>query len=85
VRRRDDYFVAYLSSQTGCDKACRFCQLTQSGQTLGRGASIAEYVEQAQHVFAHYDWLVGQGQPKARAVHFQLHGPRRVLRQPQRA
>jgi len=70
VRRRDDYFVAYLSSQTGCDKACRFCHLTQSGQTAWRDAELAEYLEQAEQVFAHYDWLVSQGEPKARAVHF---------------
>lgn len=33
VRREPRYFVAYLSSQTGCNRGCGMCHLTVTGQT----------------------------------------------------
>lgn len=66
VRRCADYFVVYLSSQTGCAQACRMCHLTATGQTRLRDATFGELIEQARTVLAHYRW---QPEP-ARAVHY---------------
>ncbi len=66
VRRCRDYFVVYLSSQTGCAQGCRMCHLTATGQTRLRDATFAELIEQARTVLAHYR---REGEP-ARTVHF---------------
>src|SRR5215471_10825218 len=66
VRRCPDYFVVYLSAQTGCAQGCRMCHLTATGQTRLRDATPAEMLEQAQTVLDHYR---RQAEP-ARAVHF---------------
>lgn len=66
VRRCPDYFVVYLSAQTGCAQACRMCHLTATGQTRQRDATVGELVEQARVVLDHYRRL---GEP-ARVVHF---------------
>jgi adenine C2-methylase RlmN of 23S rRNA A2503 and tRNA A37 len=54
VRRCADYFVVYLSAQTGCAQGCRMCHLTATGQTRLRDATFGELIEQAQTVLAHY-------------------------------
>lgn len=54
VQRDNDYFIIYLSSQTGCKQACRMCWLTQTGQTDSRDVTMEEYLEQAGMVFQHY-------------------------------
>lgn len=66
VRRCPDYFVVYLSSQTGCVQACRMCHLTASGQTHIRDATFAEIIDQAATVLDYY----GSAAPPARIVHF---------------
>jgi adenine C2-methylase RlmN of 23S rRNA A2503 and tRNA A37 len=66
VRRCQDYFVVYLSSQTGCAQGCRMCHLTATGQTRLRDATVGEMIEQAQVVL---DYYRRQGQP-AGTVHF---------------
>jgi len=66
VRRCADYFVAYLSSQTGCGQGCRMCHLTATGQTRHRDATPGELIEQAATVLAHYR----RTGPPARDVHF---------------
>ncbi len=66
VRRRPDDFVVYLSSQTGCDQACRMCHLTATGQTPLRDVTHAEFLEQADTVLGYYQ----AGMAKAKSVHF---------------
>jgi adenine C2-methylase RlmN of 23S rRNA A2503 and tRNA A37 len=66
VRRCADYFVVYLSSQTGCSQGCRMCHLTATGQTRLRDATLGELLEQARTVLDHY----GREGPPARTVHF---------------
>jgi len=66
VRRTKDYFIAYLSSQTGCKMACRMCHLTATGQTDLVDVSAENIVAQAKTVFQWYDQL----DDPARIVHF---------------
>lgn len=55
VRRSDDYFIIYLSSQTGCIKSCRMCHLTATGQNKYQDTTPNEFVDQAIQVYSHYD------------------------------
>src|SRR5262245_18228180 len=68
VRRCPDYFVVYLSSQTGCAQGCRMCHLTATGQTRLRDATVGEMIEQARTVLEHYR----REAAPARFVHFNL-------------
>ncbi|MCS4088492.1 radical SAM protein [Rhizobium sp. BK176] len=64
VRRIPTRFIVYISSMTGCDKACRFCHLTQTGQTMARLLSVDEMVAQAETVLAASTFSPGE------TVHF---------------
>ena len=55
VRRTADYFIAYVSSQAGCDRSCRFCHLTSTGQTAMTQSTVSDYVGQVIDVLAHHD------------------------------
>lgn len=66
VRRKDDYVVVYLSSQTGCKQACRMCHLTATGQVRLRDVTPAELLAQADVVLDHYR----RATAPARQVHF---------------
>jgi adenine C2-methylase RlmN of 23S rRNA A2503 and tRNA A37 len=52
VRRVSSRFIVYISSMTGCDKACRFCWLTQTGQTMAKLLDEDEMVAQAETVLS---------------------------------
>lgn len=65
VRKCDDYFICYLSSQTGCNRGCKFCHLTATGQTRYTDSTYYDFLSQATQVFQHY-----QGMTKARYVHY---------------
>ncbi len=54
VRRSEDYFIAYVSSQAGCDRACRFCHLTATGQTSMEHATAHKYAQQVERVLLHH-------------------------------
>lgn len=50
VRRRPDYMIVYVSSQSGCNQACKFCHLTASQQTKKIDLTINEIINQAKTV-----------------------------------
>ena len=54
VQRSRDYFITYLSSQTGCDQSCRMCHLTASKQVELRNTTHDEFIKQASAVLQHH-------------------------------
>lgn len=56
VQRVPEYAIVYLSSHVGCDLSCRFCHLTQTGQTQTIQAELQEYFAQAYHVMKHINF-----------------------------
>ena len=70
VQRDPDYFIVYLSSHSGCNKSCRFCHLTATGQTTMLPATLEDYSNQADLVLNHYSELVAEGHEGATTVNF---------------
>ena len=66
VRREEDYFIIYVSSQSGCDQACRMCHLTATGQNKLDDSTLEDFILQAEKVYSHYD----QQTVKAKLVHY---------------
>lgn len=54
VRREPRYFVAYLSSQTGCNRGCQMCHLTVTGQTQFKNADQSDFIQQYDTILRHY-------------------------------
>jgi adenine C2-methylase RlmN of 23S rRNA A2503 and tRNA A37 len=52
VQRYSDRFIVYISSMTGCDKACRFCHLTQNGETMATLLTREQMLAQAKQVLS---------------------------------
>lgn len=74
VRREENYFVCYLSSQSGCNKGCRFCHLTATKQTTFEDVDHNGFLEQAEEVFQHY-----RKEAPAKIVHFNFMARGEVL------
>ena len=64
VQRLKERFIVYISSMSGCDKACRFCHLTQTKQTMAMNLTVKQMLEQAEIV------LSSSAYPDAKTVHF---------------
>lgn len=66
MRREEDYFIIYVSSQSGCDQACRMCHLTATGQNKLDDSTLEDFIIQAKKVYSHYD----EQSVKAKVVHY---------------
>lgn len=77
VRRVQDYFITYLSSQSGCDQACRMCHLTSTSQNKLDNATFEDFINQASTVLAYYD-----EQAPAELVHFNFMARGEALNNP---
>lgn len=70
IRREKEKVLIYLSSQQGCKQACRFCHLTQTGQTNDKNAYRQEIISQADRVLDYYDLQVRRGEGEANQFNF---------------
>lgn len=69
VRRDEGYIICYLSSHDGCNRGCRMCHLTATGQQSMHSATLADYHAQAETVLHHYEKITTQA-GKDRYVNF---------------
>ncbi len=71
VRKEDDYFICYLSSQTGCNRGCKFCHLTATGQMAFEDTRDSGFLFQAMDVMRHYLRGVNIDKlPRAKYMHY---------------
>jgi 23S rRNA (adenine2503-C2)-methyltransferase len=77
VRRHPHYFIAYLSSQTGCNHMCKMCHLTVTNQKQHINCTLDDFINQAKTVFDHY----GQDE-SAEYVHFNFMARGEILANP---
>lgn len=78
VRRKDYYFACYLSSQTGCNQACKMCHLTATGQFQFENVDLDGYIEQAEKVI---DYYLKQNRP-AKVIHYNFMSRGEALNNP---
>lgn len=69
VQRSDDYFIAYLSSHTGCSHSCRFCHLTATGQTKMTAVDAQGYLAQLEKVMQTWRARRAAGAVNVQRVH----------------
>lgn len=74
VRRSPDYFVCYLSSQTGCRQGCKFCHLTATKQTSLIDVPITDIINQAKTILEY-----AATQAPSKVVHFSFMSRGEVL------
>jgi adenine C2-methylase RlmN of 23S rRNA A2503 and tRNA A37 len=67
VQRSPDYFIVYLSSQSGCNQGCRMCHLTNTKQTQFVNAKIKDYIDQATAVLNYYKENINK---RVEKIHF---------------
>jgi adenine C2-methylase RlmN of 23S rRNA A2503 and tRNA A37 len=71
VSRPDkDYSIVYLSSQSGCSKACRMCHLTATRQVKSVDATLEDFQQQASVVLQHWDGLSQEQRSEHKRLHF---------------
>lgn len=65
---RPTHYIGYLSSQTGCNKGCKFCHLTATKQTVTQNVLLAGFKSQAKNILR----LLSEGYPnkKHNLLHF---------------
>lgn len=68
VRRTPQKLAVYLSSQSGCNRGCKFCHLTATKQTMFTQATKQDYINQAMTVANYY--VICQFNPQAEYAHF---------------
>lgn len=69
-RPGNDYCIVYLSSQSGCSKACRMCHLTATRQIKSVDATLQDFQQQAETVLQHWDQLPAAQRAEHKRLHF---------------
>lgn len=71
VRKVDDYFICYLSSQTGCNRGCKFCHLTATKQMAFEDSRDHDFYGQAMDVMRYYLRGINlENLPHAKHIHY---------------